>query len=272
MTKTRFLVLRHWLLNNKNDVTASELIKFFFDNSYHNKAKKFVQNIQNADLDFAIRIEGLPQPMFYPKDAFSLHALEQVLVEQYYPSNWHYYEIPETSVKEDDVVVDCGAAEGLFSLKACYRCKAVYAIEPLPNFVRALRRTFEPFPNVHVLPVAVSDHAGEGFIENRGISSSLSDGEGFRVQVDTLDNLFFERLPKITYIKADLEGVDYNALKGAENLIRHYSPKIAITTYHRPEDAAMMIDWIRSTNPNYKFRRKGIYQETGCPMMLHAWV
>ncbi|MDG6997809.1 MAG: FkbM family methyltransferase [Nitrososphaerota archaeon] len=272
MTKNRFLVLKYWLLHSRNSVPSKELLKFFFDTSYHEKAKRYIQDIRYTESDVAVRLKGISSCLYYPKDTFNLKSLEQVVVEQCYEDNWHYYETPETRIESNDVVVDCGAAEGLFSLRVCSRCERVYAIEPLSEFVNALRKTFALQPQVTIIPAAVSDKEGEAFIENRGISSTLSLSQGERVKVETLDSLFFKTGIHISYIKADLEGADYLALRGAEHLIRTCTPKIAITTYHDPNHARLMMEWIGSINPRYNFKLKGIYQITGSPMMLHAWV
>ena len=44
--------------------------------------------------------------------------LHRVLAEETYSWNWHYYQVRQTRVERGDVVLDCGAAEGFFSLKA----------------------------------------------------------------------------------------------------------------------------------------------------------
>ncbi|MFZ3071860.1 MAG: FkbM family methyltransferase, partial [Thermodesulfobacteriota bacterium] len=125
-----------------------------------------------------------------------------------------------------------------------------------------------------IIPCAVSSKAGESFIGERDLSSSLTEyenGNGHKIRVDTLDNLFFQKDIPVSYIKADLEGYDFEAIKGAESIIRKYSPKIAITTYHNAQHSKQISGFITGINPNYKIKTKGIYQETGSPVMLHAW-
>ncbi|MEW6006225.1 MAG: hypothetical protein AB1695_13015 [Stygiobacter sp.] len=55
-------------------------------------------------------------------------------------------------------------------------------------------------------------------------------------------------------------------------LINKYLPKIAVTTYHNVNHAKLIKELLLQINPNYKVITKGIYQESGSPIMLHAWV
>ncbi|MEW6558178.1 MAG: FkbM family methyltransferase, partial [Elusimicrobiota bacterium] len=154
------------------------------------------------------------KPLFFPKE-FSLKSLEQITVESFYKDNWHYYEIEETKVGVNDTVIDCGAAEGLFSFIIAARCKEIYAIEPLKEFVSCLKRTFSNNKNVHIIEKALSDKEGKLFITSQGISSQISDKKnGNEIEVITLDRMFFENDIPVSYIKIDLEGYDYHALRG----------------------------------------------------------
>ena len=43
-----------------------------------------------------------------------------------------------------------------------------------------------------------------------------------------------------------------NALRGAEETIRKYRPKLAICIYHNDEDMLCIIEWIHENFPEYK--------------------
>jgi hypothetical protein len=51
----------------------------------------------------------------------------------------------------------------------------------------------------------------------------------------------------------DIEGAEFEALKGAENKIMKYKPKLAISMHHRPTDLLTIPQYIKSLSPNYKF-------------------
>ena len=87
----------------------------------------------------------------------------------------------------DDIVADCGAAEGL-SLIASLRCKRAFAIEPLPAFLEASAKTFRNIGNVAILPFALSDETSEAWIEDHGIASKIVDQTTSNpVAISTLD-------------------------------------------------------------------------------------
>lgn len=246
------------------------MLKLFFDASYASKAKKVISGIElDGDLK-KVYFKDIKHPMYYPANA-PASSLERVICESFYQSNWHYYEIPQTRVDPGDVVIDCGAAEGLFSLLVANRCKKVFAIEPLENFSHCLKRTFADFHNVEVLKLGVSSQEGIATISENDISSSLTLGSG-QIKVSTLDKLFFDKGQQVNYIKIDVEGFDVETLRGATEIIRCYKPKIAVAAYHDFSHAAEIKKLLLSIVPEYKIYTKGIYQETGSPVMLHAWI
>jgi 16S rRNA A1518/A1519 N6-dimethyltransferase RsmA/KsgA/DIM1 with predicted DNA glycosylase/AP lyase activity len=83
-----------------------------------------------------------------------LRSIYQFIAEEYDMKHWHYYEVPETKIESNDIVVDCGAGEGLFSLKVSNIAKKVYAVEPLPSFIESLYYTFKQHENVDIIPFA----------------------------------------------------------------------------------------------------------------------
>ena len=76
-----------------------------------------------------------------------------------------------------------------------------------------------------------------------------SDEGGTQVKVVALDSCVQE---KVTFIKMDIEGAEYEALKGAERLIRKYKPKLAVSIYHKPEDIWEIPGVILNIHPGYK--------------------
>lgn len=259
-------------MKSKNNVSIGEMFKFFIDSSYHSKANRFIKSIENVGEFNKVLFTGYDEPLYYPSD-FSLKSLEQVVVESFYSDNWHYYETFGTKVTSDDYVVDCGAAEGLFSFLIQRRAKKIFLIEPVPKFCASLKKTFHNGLNMEIVPVALSDENGFASISEHDISSTLSLGakKDVSVPVTTLDELFYEKNIPISYIKIDLEGFDFKALLGARELIKKNKPKIAVTTYHAFEHAQQIETYLRSIVPEYNIKLKGIYQISGAPVMLHAW-
>lgn len=266
----RIALAKHWLFTNKNNIPLPELLTKVFEKTCDLKAKPYIEEVLDQDEYFKVKLKGLSDYLYYPK-SMAMQSLYQVITESTYENQWHFYEIPQTKVGINDVVVDCGAAEGMFSLMVANRCAKVYAIEPLPTFVKSLNYTFVRFKNVEVVPCALSDQPGVAYMDDKDISSSISNKGNVQVKIETIDNLFFSKGIKIDYLKADLEGYDLDMLKGAVKTIAQSKPKVAITTYHKAEHAEQIKKILLSIRPDYEIKVKGIEERAGAPVMLHAW-
>lgn len=67
---------------------------------------------------------------------------------------------------------------------------------------------------------------------------------------DTMEKL---GLPRVDFIKMDVEGAELEALRGAESSIRQYRPKLAISLYHKPEDIETIPRYLAGLNLGYRF-------------------
>ena len=67
------------------------------------------------------------------------------------------------------------------------------------------------------------------------------------VETKTIDDYLPEN-EKVTLIKMDIEGAEYEALKGAEKTIKKYQPRLAISIYHNPDDYWRICEVIHSFN------------------------
>ena len=270
--RIRTMALRHWLAGRRNGVSATELIKFLLLAPAASRGKRYVTRMtQDAEFN-VVSLRGFDHPIYCPRDYDLLSLYLSFLLQS--PDNWHCYEFKEVRVGPDDVVIDCGAAEGVFSMSVEGRCKAVYAVEPMPRYVSALQRTFNETNTVEILPFALSDRFGEATIVESGPLSSIDipkKGDSVTVKSATVDGLFFEKGIEVNFMKADLEGHEMHMLAGAENTIREYLPKIAITSYHKASDANDICQFIRNIDSRYRIRTRGI-SNFGTPLMVYAWV
>ncbi len=109
------------------------------------------------------------------------------------------------------------------------------AIEPIPYKYKWLK---QKFPNVEVLPVALSDTEGEAnfYVQQcrSGFSGLRPHGfnkeneqkiEIIKVKLARLDDIVPHDLA-IGFIKIDVEGAELSALKGSEFILRRYHPPI----------------------------------------------
>ncbi len=234
------------------------------------KARKYIGSIESIPGYYRVSIVGVPDPLYYPSE-MDLHGLYQVIAEGMYPRDWHFYEIPETRIGKYDHVLDCGAAEGFFGLRAVRRCATLHLVEPVPRFLDALHLTFSLHPRAVIVPCALSDRPGTADLSGAGVYSTITEAKGASVRVETIDALFHVKGKPIDFLKADVEGFEVRLIRGAEKTIRKNKPRIAITTYHAEDHARVLTEMLRSFCPHYRFKTKGIEERAGAPVMLHAW-
>lgn len=171
------------------------------------------------------------------------------------------YEYGNVNIEEGDVVIDCGANLGVFSAIAAWKGAKVHAFEPMKDVFTYLEKQSEVYPE-QIIPVnkALSDTCGniEMFVgdEEHMTQSTLLENEGFKkeiVECITLDKYVAEnKLDKVDFIKADIEGSERMLLMGGKNVLAKYAPKLSICTYHRPDDREVLTEIIKSANPDYK--------------------
>lgn len=83
-----------------------------------------------------------------------------------------------------------------------------------------------------------------------GRQSSIAD-KGEETDSVSIDYLYKDK--KVTYIKMDVEGAEYEALLGGKETLRAQKPKLNIALYHRSEDIFRLPLLIKEINPNYRF-------------------
>lgn len=268
----RLRIVLPWLRSfTRSDVRVplGEVVDFLRRPRMKETERTVVLSKKPAGEFLEVRLRGLEQPLFWPAH-LDFMMLLTVLDEQYTGPRWHQYEVPETRVEADDVVVDCGAAEGLFSLEVATRCRRLFAFEPLPDFVKGLQKTFQPNTNTEIVAAALGDTSGVTRFMADGIASLCGPEGTLEIRMVTMDDFFRGRDERVSYIKADVEGTEMALLRGAAGIIREHKPKIAMTTYHHRQDAVEMQDFLRSLRPDYRMRLKGITYE-GNSTLLHAW-
>jgi FkbM family methyltransferase len=269
-----FRLLNHWVSGQRNGVSFSELLSVLLSLSSRYKAKKLIKERKKTK-DYYVfyfkEFTGITTPLYWPIQA-SLYNLYVVIRELCYRNDWHYYEKFNTIVSTSDVVLDCGAAEGLFGLSVANRCKKVYVIEPLNSFIDSLKLSFSNYSNVEILPFGLSDKKEFAYISDKDTWSKISEHGEYTVELKTIDDLFYRKGLEVNFIKADLEGFDFKMIQGAKETISNNKPKIAITTYHSIEHATLISEYLKQINSNYKIHLTGIKPENGAPIMLHAYI
>ncbi|HSS63956.1 MAG TPA: FkbM family methyltransferase [Gammaproteobacteria bacterium] len=153
------------------------------------------------------------------------------------------------------VSLDIGANLGLFTYFLSRLSSHVYAFEPNPFPLRALRAVAGS--NVTVLPIAVSDRSGEaelvvprtakGWSNNGASLTKPADALAGRLTVEcrAIDDLDYRN---VGFIKIDIEGHELAALKGAEQTLKRERPNLFIENerLHAGSGADDVFDYLKS--------------------------
>jgi len=64
------------------------------------------------------------------------------------------------------------------------------------------------------------------------------------------------RLPRVDFIKMDIEGSERNALKGARETLQRWHPRLAISSYHLKGDPAAIAGYVWAIHQDYMIESK----------------
>ena len=67
------------------------------------------------------------------------------------------------------------------------------------------------------------------------------------------------KLPRVDFIKMDIEGAERYALRGSTETIRQFHPRMAICTYHLADDVKLIPAIVKEADPNYDIQAKDLY-------------
>jgi FkbM family methyltransferase len=167
----------------------------------------------------------------------------------------------DVTVKKGDLVIDAGAWIGDFSAYAASKGAVAYAFEPVAKTFQVLCKTAKLndgkiYPVQKGLACCEGEaiiSATEGSASSSSIAASATSSASEKIDVTTLDKFVEEnRLERVDFIKADIEGVERDMLRGATNVLKTFAPKLAICTYHLLDDPETLEKIIVAANPRYK--------------------
>lgn len=134
------------------------------------------------------------------------------------------------------IFADGGAFNGdtvLRALKNGFNIDKIYFYEPDKNSMVEAKENLKNIRNIEYLPFGLSDRTKVlKFMAENSFSSHFSETGDCEVKCVTLDETIKENR---AFIKLDIEGAEYDAILGAERLIKNKSP-FAICVYHKPCD------------------------------------
>ncbi len=164
-------------------------------------------------------VQYLKHKIYFRKkdDPNWIESYFQGLLKEQHPLSAHCYCDENFYLNDGDTLLDIGVAEGIFTLLHIDIIKKGIMIECDEEWIEALKLTFEPHKNkIEIITKYVSDK-----------------DDALNISIDN-----FLNTQKVDFLKVDVDGSELNLLKGAAKSINNKQiNKIAITTYHKQEDA-----------------------------------
>ncbi len=174
------------------------------------------------------------------------------------------YGTGEQTAKAGDVVLDCGANVGVtVRVWLDLGAQKIIAIEPGPENIVSLKRNYPAeiasgrvviyekgvWDKEDVLSFQVdpNNSAADSFVIHREGAKEVT-----HIPVTTIDKLVAELgLDRVDFIKMDIEGAEQRALQGGRETIAKYHPRLAMASYHVPDDPVKIPKIVRAIWPGY---------------------
>ena len=172
-----------------------------------------------------------------------------------------FYPYPTNSLEEQYFIdefkysnrfVDCGGFIG-DTIESYYKLNngKLISFEPDPNNLKKLQ-TKAKNRDVLIYPLGVYSKTKILKFNPLGSGGSIDEKGDLEIAVTSLDETIYNFKPD--YIKMDIEGAEVEAIKGAKNIIKDFSPKLAISIYHKASDLWEIPLLIKEINPDYEFK------------------
>lgn len=182
-----------------------------------------------------------------------------------------YFDPDIIKLQENEVFVDAGVLNLGTSLRFIEECGKkkikkfkIYAFEPDGASYTRCQEIRKTIPDVDLQLY----HAGLWREETTLHFTEMGNGASRITQQETETSIKVVSLDHcisgpITFIKMDIEGAELKALKGCQETIRKYRPKLAISIYHKKEDLVEIPLFIKELVPEYRLYIRHYSNDTG---------
>ena len=137
-----------------------------------------------------------------------------------------------------NLCLDIGAHVGIWTKRLSRDFSQVICFEPLQKHIECHKKNCEDLNNVTLYEYALSDVETNSIMTTKDFNSGMSsllerkfkDKDTVIVKTKTLDSF---NLPKIDFMKIDVEGYEAQVLSGAKETIVKWKPKIYIEIWEK---------------------------------------
>lgn len=157
-------------------------------------------------------------------------------------------------LKSNEVYLDLGAYNGdtidefLHYSGGAYR--KIIALEPNSKNFEKLKKHCSQMKKVELWQLGAYSKNTTLYFNNKAGRNSAITAEGTPTRVVSADAILAGIAA--SYVKADVEGADYQTLLGMKNTLKNFKPKLNFSAYHRFEDIFELPLLINELNSDYK--------------------
>ena len=176
------------------------------------------------------------------------------------------------TVEPGDIVIDAGSWVGDFAAYASVKVRKfwggiVYAFEPSKENFKYLEKTAQLNGNIVPVQKGISNKTSSASLSINTFTAASSfttaqDSDSAAENTETVETVSIDdfvrenNLPRVDFIKSDIEGFERYLLEGAQETLKNFAPKLALCTYHLPDDPEVMAGLIKKANPKYNIVQK----------------
>ena len=166
-------------------------------------------------------------------------------------ANTPQYICPGFLPKAGDIVIDCGSYDGSTAIRFVNMGCEIYGFEmSRQNYERAAKQKKFIVENLGLGAFKCSVN----YTPNNGAATRIDMHGSETAQITTIDSYVGEKnLPRVDFIKMDVEGAELDILKGAATTIMRLKPILALIAYHKLDDFWTLTKFIKSLRPDYEF-------------------
>jgi FkbM family methyltransferase len=257
-----FVATRHAVLPVCRQLCGMGLPSISFDAFYVVEHLEGLRNLRDCllgDPESRRVLDGILMSMLTGREKFCAEVMEPT----------HYFCLPQFVNLGTDHFIDAGAYVGDTTEKFIWSNNgafaSVHAFEPGITQFKALKSRVARLIDEWALPESKIKCVPAGLGAANGALGLSSDPENLigatfftfpspagaeRVAVYSLDD-YLNGAPA-TFIKADVEGMEMDLLKGAARTIAGLKPKLAISIYHENDHLFSIAEYIKALAPDYR--------------------
>ena len=164
------------------------------------------------------------------------------------------YFLDDFTPSAGDIAIDGGAYDGATAESFAKLGAKVFAFEMNERNYQIALALVGGNPNITVENLGLSDKESEEHYSSWGMGSQkISSGNALGKFIDLDTYVARKNLPRVDYIKLDIEGAELEMLHGAAKTISRCKPKMAVSAYHKYDDLWTLATYIKSLRPDYEF-------------------